>query len=334
MSGGNVSYNLRPNKFVERQLFAELLNKVCARYSPDRYVYVSLGGPQLEDQRLVHRRLGIKTLISLEMDPVIHKRQLFNQRPSFVECRNESTGDFISNFDAFADLHEDKKFIIWFDYASPRERHEQLVEYQTLLGKLEAEDIIKITMNANPGTLGEEQIGETKEQLQKRRLKALRNQLDIYLPKSLKYTEMTGRGLARILCNAIKKASLNAVQNTHLLKPIPLAIFVYQDGPHQILTVTVQLVLKADVEQFRKKLLSQGWDYLPSSWEDVTKIKVPNLTAKERLFIEGLLFSKSHENVHKELPFRFHENEKESLRILEEYARHYRWYPSYFQVVL
>lgn len=132
MSGGNVSYNLRPNKFVERQLFVELLNKVCAGYSPDGYVYVSLGGPQLEDQRLVHLRLGIKNLISLEADSVVYERQVFNQRPSFITCENESTGDFVRDFDAFADLHSDKKFIIWFDYSSPRERRRQLIEYQTI----------------------------------------------------------------------------------------------------------------------------------------------------------------------------------------------------------
>jgi hypothetical protein len=58
MSGSEVSYNLRPNKFVERQLFVELLTKIC-RQPPSKYAYISLGGPQLEDHRLMHRRLAV-----------------------------------------------------------------------------------------------------------------------------------------------------------------------------------------------------------------------------------------------------------------------------------
>ena len=46
MSGGNVSYNIRPNKFVERSLFVESLNLLCPK-APENYLYISLGGPQL-----------------------------------------------------------------------------------------------------------------------------------------------------------------------------------------------------------------------------------------------------------------------------------------------
>jgi hypothetical protein len=334
MSGGNVFYTLRPNKFVERQLFIELLSKLCSQYSPDRYAYISLGGPQLEDHKLIHHQLGIKTLVSLETDPIIHQRQLFNRRPSYVVCRNESTEDFVTDFDAFTNLHSDNNFIIWFDYASSRERRNQLVEYQTLLSKLQIDDIFKITMNSNPNTLGERHSGETHESVQKRRLEALRRQLDIYLPSSkIEHTQMTGRGLVPILCQAIKKASLNALQSTPRLRPVPLAIFVYQDGRHQMLTVTVRLTQKVDVDLFQQDLSSK-WEYLPSGWDDATRINVPALTAKERLYIEGLLFSEDHSAIHEKLPFRFHNKEEKSLQILEEYAKHYRRYPSYFQVVL
>ncbi len=334
MSGGGVSYNLRPNKFVERQLFVELLSKICSGQPPSKYVYISLGGPQLEDQRLVHQRLGIETLISLEADPVVYKRQLFNLRPSYIQCWKAPTSDFVTNFDIFTDEYNDKEFILWFDYASPRERREQIVEYQTLLEKLQTSDILKITMNANPLTLGGARIGESDEAVQKRQLEALNKQLDSFLPATpIQHTEMTKRGFVPVLCNAIRIASLNATQNTHK-QAVPLAIFVYQDGPHQMLTITIRLMQNADVEEFRNKLVGLGWEYLPADWDDFTRINVPNLTAKERLYIEKLLFAKDHQDIHEELPFRFHSNNQKSLEVLEEYARHYSRYPSYFQVVL
>jgi len=334
MSGGGVSYNLRPNKFVERQLFVELLGKICSGQPPSKYAYISLGGPQLEDQRLVHQRLGIETLISLEADPVVYKRQLFNLRPSYIQCWEATTSDIVTDFDIFTDEYSDKEFILWFDYSSPRQRREQIVEYQTLLGKLHTSDILKITMNANPLTLGEAKIDESDEDAQKRRLEALNKQLDSFLPATpIQHTEMTKRGFVPVLCNAIRIASLNATQNTRK-QAVPLAIFVYQDGPHQMLTITIRLVKEADIEDFQNKLTGLGWEYLPSDWDDFTRINVPNLTAKERLYIEKLLFAKDNQGIHKELPFRFHSNHKISLAILEEYARHYSRYPSYFQVVL
>ena len=333
MRGGNVSYNLRPNKFVERQLFVELLGKVCDQ-PPDQYVYVSLGGPQLEDQRLVHQRLGFTKLVSLEADPVVYRRQLFNIRPSYIDCRNDSTEDFVRDFDVFTNLYSEEEFIIWFDYAEANARREQLIEYETLLSQLKDQDILKITMNANPNTLGEIRSGEKQEDAQKRRLDALQGQLDVYLPDAIEHTEMTSRGFVPILCNAIEKASLNAVQDDPRSQPIPVAIFAYQDGYHQMLTVTVRLTRKNEVDSFRQDLQAQGWQYLPADWEDATRINVPNLTAKERLYIEGLLFSKDHETLHEELPFRFHQDNELSLKILEAYAEHYRRYPSYFQVVL
>jgi hypothetical protein len=332
MSGGQVAYNLRPNKFVERQLFVELLTKVCVG-PPEEYVYVSLGGPQLEDQRLVHQRLGLKKLVSLEADSIIHKRQLFNRRPSFIKCCNKPTKDFVKDFDAFTDLYNnEEEFIIWFDYSNPKARHQQVNEYETLLSQLKDGDIIKITMNANPNTLGEIRSGENQEDGQKKRLEVLREQLDDYLPDTLEYTTMTNPGLVPILCNVIENASLKAVRDDPCSQPIPLAAFFYRDGPHQMLTVTVRRTRKTKVESFCKKLESQGWEYLPSNWKAATKINVPNLTAIEQLHIEKLLFSENHEIIHNELPFRFHKNPEKSLEILEAYAAHYRRYPNYLPV--
>ena len=155
MSGGNVSYNLRPNKSVERQLFIELLSKICLSENQDNSVYVSLGGPQLEDHKTIHQLLGFRNLVSIESDQVVYDRQLFNLRPSSVICKKQTTGDFIKDFDDFAADYNAKRFIVWLDYASANKRYDQLVEYQTLLSKLQADDILKITMNANLDTLGD-----------------------------------------------------------------------------------------------------------------------------------------------------------------------------------
>jgi hypothetical protein len=194
MSGGNVSYNLRPNKFVERQLFIELLGKICLTKSPDSYIYISLGGPQLEDHKTIHQMLGFNNLVSIEADPVVYQRQLFNLRPYYVKCRQETTSQFITNFDNFASSYEDKKFIVWLDYTEANMRYEQLVEYQTLLSSLEVGDILKITINANPYSLGKKEIDELGEPCETDNnyrislFKKLQDQLKKYFPSHLNFT--------------------------------------------------------------------------------------------------------------------------------------------------
>ncbi|MCX6049953.1 MAG: hypothetical protein NT075_33055 [Chloroflexi bacterium] len=335
MSGSNVSYNLRPNKFVERQLFIELLRILYANDSPESYAYISMGGLQLEDHKLVHHQLGLKTLISIEADSVIHKRQEFNRRPHFVECRNEKTGDFITNFDAFIENHPDKRLIIWFDYAAANKRIDQIIEYRSLLSKLTSGDTLKITINANPATLGERRYGESSDDMLIRRTKKLEEQLHDYLPSpDIISDQVTGTGLPLILCQVIRRASLLAFNSNRTLQPVPVSIFCYQDEQHQMLTSTVNIVETAKVEEFKSNLSKKGWEFLPKDWTDITRIKVPNLSVKERLHLEQKLFSDTNAKIHSDLPFRFDADEVESLKTLEEYARHYRRYPSYFQVIL
>ena len=255
MSGANVAYNLRPNKFVERQLFIELLAKTC-RGSSDRYMYISLGGPQLEDQRQIHRQFGFTSLVSLEEDLVAYQRQLFNLRPSCITCLNQTTHDFVIDFDKFMEQFSDKTYIVWLDYTSPSKRLEQLNEFQILLGKMQSGDLLKITLNVNPDTLGASRKGESPDDLQARRLPYLRRQLDDYFPSfHVEPKQMTIEGLIPIFCDAVKTASLRAVQNTPRLDVNPLAIFYYNDGFLPMLKVTVYLTKRAYSDGFMKDLV-------------------------------------------------------------------------------
>lgn len=334
MSGGEVAYNLRPNKYVERHLFIELLGKLIGRRSPETFTYISLGGPQMEDHHLVHQHLDFRSMISLELDASVHQRQIFNRRPGFIWCINQSSGSFIDEFELYADEYQDKEFIIWLDYASARDRLEQLLEFQKLLQQLQIGDVLKITLNANPGTLGSKMSRESDRELFARRLEEFSAQFGEHYPSErVATTDLTGNNFPPLLCRVAKKLAQQVVRPAST-KIVPLAVFCYQDGPHLMLTITVQLMKGVDVARNLEQLKTAGWEYLPSDWDNVTKIRVPNLTPKERLHIESHLFSADNATVHAMLPFRLDSDEAESLTIFEDYVRHYRRYPSYFQVVL
>lgn len=333
MSSGNVPYHLRQNKHIERELFVELLSKICGLEISSSYAYISMGGPQLEDHRLIHRALGINNLYSFESDPNVYNRQLFNQRPSCLKCIDKPINDFIDRFDEFLQKYSisDKKLIIWLDYALP-ERRKQLLEYEKLIGKLQDQDVVKMTLNANINTFGERQSGETNEAAQERRLIKIQKDIGDYLPPNVTSDQMNAKGLIPILCHAIEVAAEKGCITHPRLRPTLLSIFRYQDGYHQMLTATVRLTNASDVDKFSRGF---QWEYTPKDWTDAKLIDVPSLSAKERLEIDSRLPTDDLDQLHDSLPFMLDTDDiKRSKSLLREYANHYRRYPSYFQVIL
>lgn len=148
MSGHSVPYQLRTNKFVERQLFLDLLDCVRVWNGPSQYIYASMGGRFLEDFKQVNDRYAIEQMISIEGDKTTCDRQKYN-RLGFIECRNEMSSQFVQDMDRLKASHEDKIFIVWLDFTEANKRGKQLAEYRELVSKLSVGDVVKVTLNAN-----------------------------------------------------------------------------------------------------------------------------------------------------------------------------------------
>lgn len=333
MSSGNIPYHLRPNKYIERALFVELLSKICGQRPSASYAYISMGGPQLEDHKLIHQSLGLESLFSFESEKNVHNRQLFNQRPSCLKCFNEPINEFVDKLEQFLaqEKIENKKLIIWLDYAMP-DRRQQLLEYQTLVSKLQEQDIVKVTLNANINTFGERQSGETHEAVQERRLEKITRDIADYLPSEISSDMMTSKRIIPILCNSIEVATEKGLSSRPRVRPVLLSLFAYKDGYHQMLTATILLTNSSDTDRIKSEV---QWDYFPQTWTDVKSIDVPSLTAKERLEIDSRLPTNDVDKLHDSLPFMLDTDDlNRSKELLREYAKHYRRYPSYFQVIL
>ena len=67
MSAGTLPYHLRQNKAVDRAVFIDMLMRIHTYISVRDHAYVSLGGPFLEDFRIIHAALGIRRMISLNL---------------------------------------------------------------------------------------------------------------------------------------------------------------------------------------------------------------------------------------------------------------------------
>lgn len=333
MNGANVPYQLRTNKFVERQLLLDVLDHVRLWNGPSKYVYASMGGRFLEDFKLINERFAIEKMISIEIDNLTWQRQQFNRPYSFIDCRLQSSADFVTEFDQLASDEGDVRFIVWMDYTAANERQQQLQEYRDLISKLATGDVVKITLNANPESVRDKADFRRQIDFKRAVLHELREQLDEYMPADeIAAENLNLNSFARLLARGVKIAAFKGIGENQGCEIRPLAAFRYRDGFHQMVTVTAIVAddeLNASIDS---DSVFADWPFRANEWDDVQLIDVPDMSLKERATINGLLFSDNEFNLHGGLPFRFDSNNNESLRLFKNYVVHYRRYPSFGRV--
>lgn len=322
MSSSGRSYRLRPNKYVDREMFAELVALLVTGENAEDYVYISMGGNHLRDHVAIYRRAGLRNLYAFDLDRDVVDRQLFNRPFEGVVCETHPSGELPSRLDKIMQRFDAEHAIIWLDYTRPK-RLEQLREVQAIAEKLQIGDIVKVTMNADFRGLEnyESQLTpEEKELPQGRRNAALlRRMLGTYLPRSISevdYKEMVGA-----LANCIRRACIRGVEgHPDDRRPRPVLLTKYHDTT-DMLTVTVMMTDSNGLPECPK-----GWVYAPDSWEEIEMIMAPDLSARERLALDQLMH-RSPREVQEELGFVLDE------AAVKAYSRYHRFYPS-FQAVI
>lgn len=197
MSGAWIPYHLRQNKAVDRMLLIDLLSKLNRYIEIHSYEYIGFGGPFLEDHKLMHSYFGNIKLTSIENNDHIWKRQKFNLPLSCINREKKHSSEFIDTFS------RNNPVIIWLDYMEANKRREQLMEFESLLPKLNENDIVKVTINANPQTLWPDSARKSDnthystEEKQQKRYEALDKQIGDYLPQGITLKEMDKKLLPR-----------------------------------------------------------------------------------------------------------------------------------------
>jgi hypothetical protein len=318
---------------VERQLFLDVLDHVRLWNGPSKYVYASMGGRFLEDFRLINERFAIEKMISIGIDEPTRRRQQFNCPYSFIDCRRQSSADFVTDFDRLASDEDDLRFIVWLDYAAANERGRQLQEYRDLVSKLGTGDVVKITLNANHESVRDKNEFGRQIDFKRAVLHEIGEQLDEYMPaEGVNPENLTPDSFARLLARAVKNAALKGIDGNHGCEVRPLAAFRYRDGSHQMLTLTAILSGGGLNAAMDSDAVFREWPFRASEWDAVQSIDVPDLSPKERMAINQILRTDNDLNLHGSLPFRLDANENESLRLFKNYATHYRRYPSFARI--
>jgi len=199
-SGSSLPYRLRPNKAVDRELFLSLLMRLAPELALENYHYVGLGGPFLEDFRLVHGRLGIAKMTCVEIQEQVHKRQIFNRPIASIQCIHTGLEDYLDETDF------DSPAIIWFDYTEPKSITSQIGRFARTIGTVPTGSILRITLNANPGSLGKPNDNFSEIELMEWRLQEFQRRLGTLFPSGMSADGMKQSSFGKSLLHALKLA--------------------------------------------------------------------------------------------------------------------------------
>lgn len=289
-AGSSLPYRLRPNKAVDRELFLALLMRLAPKLGLEKYHYIGLGGPFLEDFRLVHARLGIAKMTCIETEEQVHKRQAFNRPIASIECIHTSLEDYLDETDL------ETPAIIWFDYTVPRNITTQIERFARTIGTVPIGSVLRVTLNANPTSLGKpdprelsvEIDGEASEDravkptIQEWRLARLRERLGALFPSGLTAEGMSfkkyGLSLLRVLKLAVENEALSFNDRS-----IVWALATHYADGQAMITAALVVAPKDDIDIEK---LVKGWEFYTTP-DAPHRLDLPALSTLERLTMES-----------------------------------------------
>lgn len=329
-AGSSLPYRLRPNKAVDRELFLSLLMRLTPSLSLENYQYVGLGGPFLEDFRLVHARLGLKRMACVETEQEVHKRQLFNRPIASIECVHATLEDYLDGHDFEAPA------IIWFDYTEPRGITTQIERFARTIGTVPLGSVLRVTLNANPESLGKPDTNEVsveiddvassdrkeKPTVQEWRLARFKERVGQLFPSGLSADGMTqkrfGFSVLRVLKLAVEKEALN-FRDRRIVWALATH---YKDG--QAMVTAALVVCAADNTTIEE--LVKGWEFYSTS-DAPHRLDLPALSTLERLTLE------SNDDVRAKMTFELPKSDmgEDPFSVFKKF---YRIYPHFSRVEL
>lgn len=315
-SGSSLSYRLRPNKAVDRELFLSLLLRLAPKLGLEKYHYVGLGGPFLEDFRMIHGRLGIAKMTCIETEEQVHKRQLFNRPVASIECVHKTLEDYLDETDL------DAAAIIWFDYTEPKGITTQIERFARTIGSAPIGSVLRITLNANPGALGKPSGNLSEFELMEWRLEAFQRRLGSLFPSGLAAEEMTQKNYGKSLLYALKLAVEREVLSFRDRRVVWALATHYADGQAM---VTAALVICESGDKSIEELV-KGWEFYATA-DAPHRVDLPALSSLERLTMESDVNAKA------KMGFELPESDM-GENPFEVFKKFYRIYPHFSRVEL
>lgn len=272
-----IDYRLRPAKYVERLMIAELATRL--RFHDVRsYRYVGLGSIFFTDFKLMHRALGIGSMISIEAEERDRERFDWNRPYDTIEMRYGTT-DAVLPAMSWAEPS-----IVWLDY-DDQISQSKLQDVDLLLRSAQPGSLLLFSINAeHPSPEGHRDGDDF--------VAALRSMVGPErVDPALRHEHLQGWSAAKVYRRIINAAAEASIATSNALIGDPqrhrrwqqLVNIEYQDGA-RMLTIG-GIVYEAHQEH---ALVAGAFDKLGfhRDGEAAFRIGVPKLTLKEMGHLE------------------------------------------------
>lgn len=335
MSGADIPYQLRPNKHIDREIFFDCIRRSIGFATPEETVYMSMGGKHLVDHHAIYHSVGIKNSFSFDAEDNTVYRQIFNTPFGFTSCDEMKSDKFVAEFDNIADEYADAaRFVVWLDFTSHKERPEQLGEFQALLSKLPVGSIARLTVNADPRcfTIPKNKWSKGITTVNEARREKFISQMGDFIG-TVESKHMSNLELPVTIAKCVKFAVSKVQLAAKSWCVRPLNLQWYSDST-PMLSCTLIVLEKENADQVLESNAFSKWEFFSKDWNHVHRVYVPDLSIKERSFIENCIGKKTAKQIADALGFQFIDDEGENISQIENFIRHSRFYPSFKKMVV
>jgi hypothetical protein len=311
------NYGLRPAKNIERKMMCEALARLSRIAPLTSYHYIGFGAVGFHDFVLLHQRLGIHRMTSVEVYTAARKRIRFNRPYSCIRIR------WGLSYDVIPMLKWNHRAIIWLDYDKPLESR-MLGDLTVVASSIRSGSVVAVTVDAEPGRAVPE------ENMPQKRLDDLRLRVGkAKIRASVTGAELSKWGVAKVSRDIIHDhlektlSDRNApLQADARLSYHQLFNFQYADNA-KMLTVGGLISDRNDSAKLNANHFKDLDFIRTEEAEGAYRIEPPILTLREIRFLDERLPRISRSGRYPEwLP----EDER------KRYAKVYRYFPAFSEV--
>lgn len=315
-------FHLRPNKAVDRLTLIDTIKRVATPEQLREYTYYGMGGPYLEDFRLIYELYPEMKMVCVEKSADVHKRQRFHLpcRSRRLKLENVPFSSFLAQYEG-----NEEKSVFWLDYTKLRFAH--FGDFMDVLGKVGAGSIVKITLRCNGADYQENSADK-----QDKKVENFRKKFESVLPSSFTTIPIKRDEFALLLQDMLRIASQKVLPSAASKMFLPVSSFFYSDGSGMF-TLTGVVCLRVDEARFRRAF--KDWRFANLDWNLPIEINVPNLSTKERLHLQHYLphGKNAGKILRRSLGYLIDDDQAGTEDQLQQYADFHRYFPYFVKAV-
>ena len=309
-------YRLRPNKTADRFALIEAIRRLerLSGSSLKDYTYHSLGGPYLEDFRLLYEFCPDIGMVSIDDDEQTHKRQRFHLPCGNAKLTLQDMSSYITQYEPV-----EEKSVFWLDYT--RLKYRCFEDFKALLAVVVEGSMVKITLRSEPM-----KYGISKED-RNTKIEEFRKEFENVMQNPSEKPPLKTLDFAWFLQRMIRVAAEQALPpSTISLTFIPVSSFYYRDSTWMFTLTGIvwQNNRKDEVEK-----AFADWEFANLTWDRPRLIDMPVLSTKERLHLQHLLPSSAAtgRKLRQAMGYLIDDDISKTETALEQYAAFHRYSP-------